>query len=89
MNTPPYKYEHTFTYKYEHTVTYKYEHTFNKYNFCHEIVNPRLRLMASQNGGKSMKKYLQKKLGNHQPKVDAQGSPEPWTINKKMIDNMA
>ena len=41
-------------------MTYKYENTFNQYDFCHEIVNPRLRLMASQNGGESMKKYLQK-----------------------------
>ena len=41
-------------------MTYKYENTFNQYDFCHDIANPRLRLMASQNCGESMKKYLLK-----------------------------
>ena len=39
-------------------MTYKYENTFNQYEFCHEIANPRLRLMAKQSGGEWVKKHL-------------------------------
>ena len=39
-------------------MTYKYENTFNQYNFCHDIANPRLRLMAKQSGGEWVKQHL-------------------------------
>ena len=39
-------------------MTYKYDNTFNQYDFCHDIANPRLRLMAKQSGGDWMKKHL-------------------------------
>lgn len=39
-------------------MTYKYENTFNQYDFCHDIANPRLRLMAKQSGREWVEKHL-------------------------------
>ena len=38
-------------------MTYKYENTFNQYDFCHDIANPRLRLMAKQSGREWVEKH--------------------------------